>query len=154
MTSSFISLTCKCVISNTCSQGFFLHVNLSEISKAGQFDPYHNRRVQHSHKFQMHTASSLEKVFLSLIFAPPIVYHTTENNTGGTWREGVEEDSVLVNPKDPHAVQLRELGDEHAEQRGRVYQEVRCVVFGVETRQEITVEQNNNKINSKQAVQM
>lgn len=40
--------------------------------------------------------------------------------------------SVLINPKDPHAVQLRQLGDEDGEQGDGVHHEMSPVVFGVE----------------------
>ena len=40
--------------------------------------------------------------------------------------------SVLINPKDPHAVQLRQLGDEDSEQGDRVDHKMDPVVFGVE----------------------
>ena len=40
--------------------------------------------------------------------------------------------SVLINPKDPHAVELRQLGDEHGEQGNGVHHKMDPVVFGVE----------------------
>ncbi len=40
--------------------------------------------------------------------------------------------SVLINPKDPHTVQLRQLGDEHGEQRNGVDHKMHPIVFGVE----------------------
>lgn len=48
--------------------------------------------------------------------------------------------SVLVNPEEPDAVQLRELGDEHGEQRHRVDDEVDPVVLGVEAGEEVPTE--------------
>lgn len=40
--------------------------------------------------------------------------------------------SVLINSKDPHAVQLGQLGDEHGEQGNGVDDKMDPVVFGVE----------------------
>lgn len=40
--------------------------------------------------------------------------------------------SVLINAEDPHTVQLRQLRDEHGEQRHRVDHKMDAVVFGVE----------------------
>ncbi len=40
--------------------------------------------------------------------------------------------SVLINPEDPHAVQLGQLGDEHSEQGNRVDHKMHPIVFGVE----------------------
>lgn len=40
--------------------------------------------------------------------------------------------SVLINPKDPHAVQLGQFGDEHGEQRNCVDHKMGSVIFGVE----------------------
>lgn len=45
--------------------------------------------------------------------------------------------SVLVNPKDPHTVQLGQLGDEYSEQRDRVDHKMDPIVFGVEAGQYI-----------------
>lgn len=40
--------------------------------------------------------------------------------------------SVLINPKDPHAVQLRQLGDEHGEQGNGVDHKMDPIILGVE----------------------
>lgn len=40
--------------------------------------------------------------------------------------------SVLINPEDPHAVQLGQLGDEHREQGDSVDQKMGPIIFGVE----------------------
>lgn len=40
--------------------------------------------------------------------------------------------SVLINPKDPHAVQLWQLGDEYSEQGNSVDHKMGPIVFGVE----------------------
>lgn len=40
--------------------------------------------------------------------------------------------SVLVNPKDPHAVELGQLGDEYSEQGNSVDNKMGPIVFGVE----------------------
>lgn len=40
--------------------------------------------------------------------------------------------SVLINPKDPHTVQLGQLGDEHGEQGDGVDHKMDPIVFGVE----------------------
>lgn len=40
--------------------------------------------------------------------------------------------SVLINPKDPHTVQLGKLGDEYSEQGNRVDHKMNPIVFGVE----------------------
>lgn len=48
--------------------------------------------------------------------------------------------SVFVDAKDPHAVELRQLGQEDAEQGGGVDHEVRGVVLGVEAGEKVTGE--------------
>lgn len=48
--------------------------------------------------------------------------------------------SIFVDAKDPHAVELRQLGQEDAEQGGGVDHEVRGVVLGVEAGEEVTGE--------------
>lgn len=40
--------------------------------------------------------------------------------------------SVLINPKDPHTVQLGQLGDEYSEQGNSVDHKMGPIVFGVE----------------------
>lgn len=40
--------------------------------------------------------------------------------------------SVLINPKNPHAVQLRQFGDEYSEQGNGVDHKMDSVIFGVE----------------------
>lgn len=47
------------------------------------------------------------------------------------------EASVLVDTKDPHAVELGQLGQKDAEQGGRVDDKVHRVVFGVEAGEEV-----------------
>lgn len=56
--------------------------------------------------------------------------------------------SVLINPKDPHAVQLGQLGDEHREQGERVDHEMGPVVFGVEAGQYVPGSEGNERIRS------
>lgn len=51
----------------------------------------------------------------------------------GWWAQG----SVLVDAEEPHAVELGQLGQEDAEQGGRVDHEVRGVVLGVEAGEEV-----------------
>ena len=45
--------------------------------------------------------------------------------------------SVLINPKDPHAVELGKLGDEDGEQGDGVDHKMDSVVFGVEAGQDV-----------------
>lgn len=45
--------------------------------------------------------------------------------------------SVLVNPKDPHTVQLRQLGDEHSEQGNSVDHKMGPIVFGVKAGKDV-----------------
>lgn len=45
--------------------------------------------------------------------------------------------SVLINPKDPHAVQLGQLGDEYSEQGNSVDHKMDPVVFGVEAGEDV-----------------
>lgn len=40
--------------------------------------------------------------------------------------------SVLINPKDPHTVQLGQLGDEYSEQGNCVDHKMGPIIFGVE----------------------
>lgn len=61
---------------------------------------------------------------------------------GGVLSSGL---SVLVNPKDPHAVQLGQLGDEDREQGRRVDHEVGLVVFGVEAGEYVAEAQINKR---------
>lgn len=50
---------------------------------------------------------------------------------GGGWGGGVRP-SVFVNPKDPDAVKLGQLGNQHGEQGNGVDHKMVAVVFGVE----------------------
>lgn len=45
--------------------------------------------------------------------------------------------SVLINPKDPHAVQLGQLGDENGQQGNGVDHKMDPVIFGVEAGENI-----------------
>lgn len=48
---------------------------------------------------------------------------------------------ILVDAENPHSVQLRQLGDQDAQERGRVYDKVRRVILCVETCQEVAAKQ-------------
>lgn len=62
---------------------------------------------------------------------------------GGEEVSGQKAPSVLVDPEEPDAVQLRKLRDEHGEQRHRVDDEVDPVVFGVEAGEEVATEEKS-----------
>lgn len=67
------------------------------------------------------------------------------------WKESTSSSlSVLVNPKDPHAMQLWQLRDEHSEQGNGVEHKMDPVVFGVEAGEDVPecVGQTKGKIAS------
>lgn len=53
----------------------------------------------------------------------------------GTMERGVS--SVLVNPKNPHSVQLRQFGDENGQQGHGVDHKMGLIVFGVEAGEDV-----------------
>lgn len=53
--------------------------------------------------------------------------------------------SVLINPEDPHAVQLGQLGDEHGQQGHGVDHKMHPVVFGVEAGQYVSEEEEEEE---------
>ncbi len=53
--------------------------------------------------------------------------------------------SVLINPEDPHTVQLGQLGDEYSEQGNGVDHKMGPIVFGVEAGEYIPESEINNR---------
>jgi len=83
------------------------------------------------------TEDAAEKVFIRKMFHHPTVWTAWDFQSGRANAAGA---SVFVYPEYPYSVELRQLGEQHAEQGAGVHQEVTCGVFGVETGQDIPAE--------------